>query len=342
MSPVSGGHIRQRGKTWSYVLESGPDPGTGRRQQVWKGGFRTKRDAQQGLREALSRVDNGTYVAHQRTTLGAYLDQWLDTMRPNVRATTHGGYLRNVEKVKRGLGHVRLGDLRPVMIERLYAQLILSGGRGGKPLSPKSVVNVHLCLRKALEDAERLGMVATNPVRRVRPPRWQSPEMRVWSATQTQAFLGASENHRLHAAFVLLATTGMRRGEVVGLRWDDVDLDGLRLQVRQSVTTTGNRIVTDAPKTRRSRRSIALDDDTVDVLRAHRLRQADERLAAAGCGTTKGWCSPTSWERCCIPTPSPERSPGSLSKPTSPASGSTICATVGPAWRWRPASTQRW
>ena len=277
---MSGGHVRKRGKSWSYVLDAGPDPGTGRRRQVWKGGFATKHEAQRGLREALSLVDHGTFVAQQRTTVGDYLDQWLETMRPNVRATTHAGYQRNVAKLKGGLGHVRLNDLRPVMIQRLYAELSLNGGRGGKPLSAKSVVNVHLCLGKALADAERLGMLAINPVRRVRPPRWQSPEMRVWSADQTRAFLDASQTHRLHAAFVLLATTGMRRGEVVGLRWDDIDLQGARLHVRQSVTTAENRIVMDAPKTRRSRRSIALDDDSVTALRAHRRRQAEERLAA--------------------------------------------------------------
>ncbi len=102
----------------------------------------------------------------------------------------------------------------------------------------------------------------------------------MWSAEQTQAFLRTSEAHRLDAAFVLLATTGMRRGEVVGLRWDDVDLDGDRLQVRQAVTTAGNRIVIDGPKTRRSRRSVALDEDTVAALRSHRRRQAEERLVA--------------------------------------------------------------
>jgi integrase len=280
VTAVSGGHVRKRGKSWSYVLEASADPATGRRRQVWKGGFATKREAQKALREALSRVDLGTFVAPQRTTVAEYLDQWLETIKPSVRATTHAGYQRNVTKVKGGLGHVRLGDVRPVMIERLYAELAASGGRGGNPLSAKSVVNVHLCLGKAFADAERLGMLASNPVRRVRPPRWQSPEMRVWSAEQTQAFLDVSRDHRLHAAFVLLATTGMRRGEVVGLRWDDVHLEGLRLQVRHSVTTAENKIVVDGPKTRRSRRSIALDDDTVAALRRHRRRQAEERLVA--------------------------------------------------------------
>ena len=232
------------------------------------------------LCEALTQVDQGPFVAQPRVTVGDYLDEWLETMRPNVRATTHAGYVRNVAKLKGGLGHVHLADLRPVMIERLYAELAATSGRGGTPLSAKSVVNVHLCLGKALADAERLGMLAANPVRRVRPPRWSSPEMRVWSAKQTLAFLDASAAHRLHAAFVLLATTGMRRGEVVGLRWADVDLDSARLQVRQAVTTVENRIVVDSPKTRRSRRSVTLDEDTVAALRSHRRRQAGERLVA--------------------------------------------------------------
>ncbi len=82
-------------------------------------------------------------MSQQRTTVGDYLDQWLGTIRPNVRATAHAGYERNVAKLKGGLGHVRLADLRAVVIERLYAELAATGGRGGTPLSAKSVVNVH-------------------------------------------------------------------------------------------------------------------------------------------------------------------------------------------------------
>jgi integrase len=274
----AGGHVRQRGKTWSYVLEGGPDPGTGRRRQVWKGGFATKREAQRALRDALGRQDRGTWVPPQRATVGEYLDSWLQSVEPHVRSTTLAGYRRNVAKVNARIGKVKLTDLRPATVERLYAELVRTGGRDRQPLSPKSVTNVHLTLHKAFDDAERLEVVGTSPLRRVRPPRWRSPEMTVWSAEQTQAFLTAVEDHRLAAAFVLLVTTGMRRGEVIGLRWSDVDLDGSRLQVRQSVTTVDNRPVVDAPKTKRSRRSLALDEGTVAALRAHRRRQAEERL----------------------------------------------------------------
>lgn len=201
------------------------------------------------------------------------------TAKPNLRPTTHGGYSRSVSHIVWKVGHVRLTELTALQIEKAYAELI-EQGRYGRPLSAKSVRNVHTALRRALGDAERLGVIARNAARMARPPTYQRPEMLTWSAEDLGLFLEHARADRLYAAFVLLATTGMRRGEVLGLRWRDVNLDGGWLSIEQTLATVEDRILIGPAKTPRSRRRIALDSATIAVLRRHRVAQAEERLAA--------------------------------------------------------------
>lgn len=273
------GHVHRRGKGWAFVVDVGRDPATGKRRQTTKGGFPTRVAAERALRQVLGRVDDGSYTPESNLTLGEYLEQWLATAKPNLRPTTFGGYTRSVSHIVWKLGHVRLTELSPLQIEKAYAELI-EQGRYGRPLSAKSVRNVHTALRRALGDAERLGVIARNAARMARPPTYHRPEMQTWSAEDLGRFLQHAQNDRLHAAFVLLATTGMRRGEVMGLRWRDVNFDGGWLSVEQTLTTVDDRILIGPAKTPRSRRRIALDPATLATLRRHRVAQAEERLAA--------------------------------------------------------------
>jgi integrase len=271
--------VHRRGKGWAFVVDVGRDPATGKRRQKTKGGFPTRVAAERALRQVLGRVDTGSYVPETTVTLGEYLEQWLVTVKPNLRPTTHGGYSRDVAHITWKLGHVRLTELTPLQIETAYAEL-MERGRHGRPLAAKSVRNVHTALRRALGDAERLGVVARNPGRMARPPTYHRPEMLTWSAEELGRFLDHARDDRLQAAFVLLATTGMRRGEVMGLRWRDVNFDGGWLSVEQTLTTVEDRMLIGPVKTPRSRRRIALDPATVAALRRHRATQAEERLAA--------------------------------------------------------------
>ena len=182
-------------------------------------------------------------------------------------------------RIKSGLGRSKLQALAPLQLEHFYAELLASGGRTGKPLSPKTVRNTHTVLRKALADAERLGLVGRNPAAAAKPPADSRVEQSTWSSDELRMFLDFVRTDRLHAAYVLLATTGMRRGEVLGLRWSDIDVDAAQLAVSNTLTTVGTEIVTGPPKTARSRRHIFLDDGTLAVLREHRRRQNEERLS---------------------------------------------------------------
>jgi uncharacterized protein (DUF433 family) len=142
------------------VLDVGPDPATGRRRQKWKGGFRTRKAAEAALRELSASVDSGRYVQRSTTSVGDYLDEWLEVVRPRLRPTSWNSYRMPVERMKGRAGAIPLQSLTPLDIESLYKELLLTGRAGNRPLSSKTVRNTHIVLRKALPDAERLGLEA--------------------------------------------------------------------------------------------------------------------------------------------------------------------------------------
>jgi integrase len=168
-------------------------------------------------------------------------------------------------------------------LSSLYGTLLVSGYRKGKTprgLSPTSVSLIHRIVTHALRDAVRWGLLARNPADQVDPPRRTEHEMPTWSAAEVRTFLEFVANDRLAAMWVLLCTTGMRRGEVLGLRWEDVDLENGRLAVRRAlVEVDGYELVTSEPKTTRGRRSVRLDSRTLAALAQHRRMQAEERLS---------------------------------------------------------------
>jgi integrase len=150
----------------------------------------------------------------------------------------------------------------------------------GRDYSPKTIRNTHTVLRKALADAERLELVIRNAAAAARPPAVDHIDRVTWSSEELGEFLESVRDDRLYPVFVVLATTGMRRGEVLGLRWRDVDFDAGDLAIANTRTPVKSEIVTGPPKTARSRRQVFLDEWTLDVLRAQRRSQAADRLAA--------------------------------------------------------------
>ena len=212
-------------------------------------------------------------------TLGEYLTEWIENMRTQVRGSTWHGYNTSVKRLKKHLGSVKLQALTPLQVESCYARLQKEGGKKGGPLSPKTVKHAHVVLHRALSDAERLGLVARNVAHVARSPAVDRKEAATWTAEELSTFLESVQDDRLYAAYVVLATTGMRRGELFGLRWSDIDLDRGRLSIAQSLLNIDSNLVIEPTKSNRSRRSVALDPGTVEVLRAHKRRQAEERLA---------------------------------------------------------------
>jgi integrase len=276
------GFVRKRGSTYTWYFDV-PDPLTGKRRQYSRGGFRTKKQCQQALNEALSALRTGTFVEpSQRTVAGFLVEEWLPAMRPpRVRPSTWLSYQRNVERhIVPALGRLPLQRVTPAQLTTFYRGLLETGHRRGSGgLAPKTVRNIHGALHAALRDAVRWGYVARNVAAAADLPKGMAPEMQVWSPEQLRAFLDHVRDDRLYAAWLLLATTGMRRGEVAGLRWVDVDLDAGRVSPRRPRVVVNHEVLVSEPKTAKGHRSIALDPATVAALRDHRRWQLEDRLA---------------------------------------------------------------
>jgi integrase len=272
----------RRGAPWYFVVDIAP-PGSPRR-QVRRRGFATRDDAQAALDELLGNVRDGSYVEPSKTTFGAYLRAWLAGLAAaGNRPTTIDGYRRKLDGyvLADEIAEVPLQALAALDLDKLYGKLVTSGRRDGTALSLRTVRHVHTIIGKALADAERQDLIARNPARRASPPSStaaQAPEATTWTPEQLRTFLTETADGYYGALYRLAAMTGMRRGELCGLRWADVDLDGGSLVVRRTITKVRGEIVEGDVKTVRSRRRLDLDPETIAVLRAHRRRQLEERL----------------------------------------------------------------
>ena len=274
------GSIQKKGDRYYARIEVGRDS-NGRRRQKSLGGYRTKKEAQAAVTKALGEVQKGEFVEPSRLTFGQFLtDEWLLGIKSGLRESSWASYESNVRThiVPRVGGHL-LRNLQPSHLNALYADLLRDGRKDGRGLSPRTVQLVHVTIHRALKDAVRWGRVARNVSDQANPPRQSRPEMKVWTAAELRFFLGSVSHDRLYPCFLLTATTGMRRGELLGLRWQDVDLDDSRVQVRQTYISINNRPTFSTPKTAKSRRSIALDPATLSALRDHKKRQLEERLS---------------------------------------------------------------
>ncbi len=277
--------------TWYFVVDTAVDGG---RTQTRRRGFATRRAAKTALTKTLQDLAGQAYVPPSRQTLAAFLtDDWLPAIRTTVRASTFDSYERNMRLhvAQRFLGRVPLQRVDAAGLNKLYALLVAPAPGGGRPLSARSVTYIHMILHRAFRDAIRWDRLVRNPCESADPPKVLKAHrstMRTWSGSELAQFLASVADHRLQAAWWLLATTGMRRGEVLGLGWDAVDLDGAVLSVRRTLVTTQARrqgepgMSWSQPKTEKGWRVVALDDATVAVLRSHRVRQLQERMLLGG------------------------------------------------------------
>ena len=218
--------------------------------------------------------------------LGEFLSkEWLPAIESTIRPTTFLSYRGHVERhLVPALGRVPLQQLTGAQINAFYAKLLSQGGNDGKrKISPSTVRRIHATLHRALKDAVRWNKIPGSPADAADPPRAAGGgdhEMKVWSLAELRTFLAAERESRLYPLWLTLATTGMRRGEVLGLRWEDVDLEAEEHLHPQTRVMTGYQPLLSTPKTRRGKRLVALDPATTAALKENRRRQKEERLAA--------------------------------------------------------------
>jgi len=237
---------------------------------------KTRKEAQEKLTAALASLQQGLPVApSERQSLGEFLGHWLETTAKNtLRPNTYESYCGVVRKqIVPHVGGVRLTRLTPQHLSGLYAKLQESG------LSARTVQFAHAVLHKALDQAVRWGLIPRSPADLVDTPRPKRKELAVLSPEQVEALLAAAKGERLEALFVLAVTTGLRRGELLGLKWGDVDWDAGRLHVQRALVRVNNGMVEQEPKSKRGR-SIALPQVALRALHKHRAKQLEERLHA--------------------------------------------------------------
>jgi integrase len=268
------GYVTHRDGRWYAVSYEGLDPLTGRDRRRW---HRTSDEA--AARTLATTLPSARPPSTRVITVSRFLcTRWLPTRQDRLRPTTAFRYEHMIDRyVLPHIGRVPLRSLTITHLEYLYAHLRRSGRHDGGPLAPKTVLNVHQILRTALGDAERAGLVQRNVARLMDPPcRGVAPEQRCWNEHQLRQVLHVATTHRLGPAIWLAAMTGMRRGEVLSLRWSDIDFDAATLSVRRSISCTGYEVHTTPTKTRTSRRAIDLDPRTIAMLHAWRHHQLGE------------------------------------------------------------------
>lgn len=268
--------------TWSFTVDVNPRGAP--RRQITRSGFKTKAEAQQSLDEVQVSVVNRTYFEPSTMTLGAYMKTWLAGLRTEALApTTIASYTTNVDAhIVARLGSILLDAVTPALIKEFYSALLTQGRRDGSGgLSPRTVNYVGTILGKALRDAEAQRLINRNPALGVRKPRSKAKasKIRTWTAEQLKTFLDHVADDRLYPIWMLASSTGVRRSELLGLRWEDVDLDAYRLSVRQGLVLVKNQpLLRPTTKSSAARRSISLDSETTRLLRRWRMTQLEERM----------------------------------------------------------------
>lgn len=279
------GTVTKKGNRWYAVVYEGRDE-AGKPKRRWISAGTRKADAERVLADLIRKKHEGEPLVLAKGTIGQYLtERWLPVQESRLRRSTYDSYRRNIDlHVLPALGQRQLAKLSPGDLDLFYADL-LAKGRGGKGtdrngLAPKTVRNIHVMLNKALSDAQRKGLVVRNVAELADPPKLSAQrreDVKAWDAEQLCTFLDAIAAQRFFPAFHLSANTGMRRGEILGLRWGDLDLEAGRVSVRQALVSVAYEVQVSDVKTGNGRRTIDIEEGAVAVLEAWRRLRTDER-----------------------------------------------------------------
>ena len=268
------GHIRERSPgRWAIVLDH-HDPMTGRRKRRWHSFAGTKRQAQIRCAELVAELQSGTSVDPNKITVVEFLDRFdRDWAALHVSARSRDRYRFALDHVRRHLGDRMLQKVHPADIAALYASLTREG------LAPRTTRMVHTALHRALGQAKNWGILRDNPADIAKPPKAPSKETPMLQPSEAVGLLERLRGQPLYLIASLALGTGMRRNELLGLRWQDVDLDAGRLTIEQALEQTATHgIRIKAPKTKHGRRTISLPAHLVTELRQHWREQQEQRL----------------------------------------------------------------
>lgn len=258
---------------WCGQVTLGYNPETGKPVRKTFYG-KTRQEVAEKLTRALREAQIGLLTPREKMNLAQWLNLWLDLYKkPILRTTTYERYAGLIKNhIVPTLGSLPLEKLRPEQIQSFYLEKEKEG------LSGRSVQFIHVVLHGALKQAVKLGYLPYNPCERTQPPKAKAREIRILTKEELERFLSCAREHRLYPAFFLLATTGLRRGELLGLRWQDVDLERGTITVNQNLVSLNRGVAFQEPKSKAGGRSIPLLPEAVEVLKEWRKKWLEEKL----------------------------------------------------------------
>lgn len=270
------GHVVKRGNGYTIVIELGTEGG--RRRQRWLSGYPNKKAAQTALNTILHEMRTGEYIGPSKMTVGEWLDAWLKDWCPHLKPYTRCGYEHTVEELKHQIGDIPLQKLRAVDVQAMMNRWSETGTKVARgPLAPSTIGKHMTALSAALNKAVELEMIRKNPAHATKRPRIEKGELHVLEQSEVQRLLRETKATDLYMPVLLACTTGMRRGEIIALRWQDVDLEVGALLVRRNAVQIKGEVVIGDTKTSKPR-GVALPPFVVAELKAHKKRQAERRL----------------------------------------------------------------
>lgn len=284
------GHLRKRtlksGKnSWQIVVEGDIDSRTGKRNRIYKTIKNiTKREAEKIMRKMVIEVEEGEYVNKNTMTVEEFMIEWLNVyIEPNLARTTVKGYKMNVNiHIIPHLGKIRLQKLKPIHIQKFYNTLLATPTGKGKSRSPKTIRNIHMNLSAALNKAVDLELIKKNPAKKVVIPKGRKYRAEVYDKEDIKILLESIAGTHMELSINMAVGLGLRRGELLALRWEDVDFENKKVRIQRSLAQVKGEIFIKAPKTESSNREIHIPDGLVTLLKKKRLEQNKMKVKLGG------------------------------------------------------------
>lgn len=270
------GSISKKGNKYYCATYHGRDPETGKKKYVYSKGFRTKKEAEDALAIELGAIAKDEYVLPDKMTYREYINQWLDSYGTmNLKQTTYEGYRTNFNNhILPNIGDIPIQQLKPFHLQTLYHKLLTNGrvdGKGG--LSGKTVGQIHRIISKSLTEATKLEITSKNVAKNITPPKAKRFEAKVLDLEDIPRFLNLYVNNKIYIAVVLALNLGLRRGETLGLKWDNVDFRNKRIFINKNLVNTSDGPMLTDPKTKQSNRTLMISDHLIQKLMDQKMRQ---------------------------------------------------------------------
>ncbi|MCM3180194.1 site-specific integrase [Cytobacillus horneckiae] len=267
------GYIRKRGTKWSYTVDIGKDPKTGKRRQRSKSGYKTKKEAQAALAELVNNVEKGKVVEASSRYFNEFTIEYMDkTYKNRVKASTYDRTMSLINThILPWFENIQLKDINPFMVHEFYDEKI-------KEYTPSYVQRMHEIMRRILYKAFEWELILKDVASRLEPPKKEKTVLDVWSVQNVNDYLKFTKHSRYHPIFYLAAHTGMRKGEILGLSWEDVDFESRKLKINKTLYKITGEFLLQSPKSYSSIRTIYMDDDLIRVLKKQKVKQNIEKM----------------------------------------------------------------